>query len=178
MAQNNHTFIDILKIDIEGAEFEAVEALIDAYPLASSSSWFSDKGKSGRAGGGLPFGQLQLEVHVRDNMPWTYFPRFLLWWEKLEKAGLRPFSIEPNLVYINLVRGVRPDLTEVITLSFHLLSAVDVPCSIPLSTSVAPMSSYPTVSWDTERRRFSHNLTLSHRLPGQLRPITLICFRL
>lgn len=114
MAQNNHTFIDILKIDIEGAEFDALESLIDAYPSASSSSWFSDtKGKGGRAGNGLPFGQLQLEVHVRDNSPWTYFPRFLLWWEKLEKAGLRPFWTEPNLVYVNLVRGVRPDLAEV-----------------------------------------------------------------
>jgi len=112
MAQNNHTFIDILKIDIEGAEFEALEALINAYPSASSSSWLSGKGKSGRAGGGLPFGQLQLEVHVRDYLPWTYFPKFLLWWEKLEEAGLRPFSTEPNLVYINLVRGVRPDLAE------------------------------------------------------------------
>jgi hypothetical protein len=117
MAQNNHTFIDILKIDIEGGEFEALEALIDAYPSASSSSWFSDKSQQGRAGGGLPFGQLQLEVHVRDNMAWTYFPKFLLWWEKLEKAGLRPFWTEPNLVYVNLVRGVRPDLAEVITFS-------------------------------------------------------------
>lgn len=110
--KNNHTFIDILKIDIEGAEFEAVEALIDAYPSASSSSLSSGNGKSGRAGGGLPFGQLQLEVHVRENMPWTYFPKFLLWWEKLEKAGLRPFWTEPNLVYVNLVRGARPDLVE------------------------------------------------------------------
>ena len=119
MAQNNHSFIDILKIDIEGAEFEIVEALIDVYPFASSTSWFSDKGRSGRAGGGLPFGQLQLEIHVRDNIPWTYFPRFLLWWEKLEKAGLRPFWTEPNLVYINLVRGVRPDVVEVSALCFR-----------------------------------------------------------
>jgi len=111
MAQNNHTFIDILKIDIEGAEFDALEALIDAYPSASSSPGLSNKGTDGRSGGGLPFGQLQLEVHVRD-MPWTYFPRFLLWWEKLEKAGLRPFWTEPNLVYVNIVRGVRPDLAE------------------------------------------------------------------
>jgi len=142
LAKNNHTFIDILKIDIEGAEFEAVEALIDAYPSASSSSLSSGNGKSGRAGGGLPFGQLQLEVHVRENMPWTYFPKFLLWWEKLEKAGLRPFWTEPNLVYINLVRGARPDLVEVSPLCFRTLFYPDMPCSIPLSTSVVPMSLY------------------------------------
>jgi len=27
-------------------------------------------------------------------------------------AGLRPFFSEPNLVYVNLVRGVRPELIE------------------------------------------------------------------
>lgn len=113
MEQNNHTFIDILKVDIEGAEFEALEALIDAYPSSTSTPWFEGKSKGDRTGGGLPFGQLQLEVHVRDNMAWNYFPKFLLWWEKLEKAGLRPFWTEPNLVYVNLVRGVRPDLAEV-----------------------------------------------------------------
>lgn len=108
MKQNNHEFIDILKIDIEGAEFEALDALIDAYPHASNPS----SSHSEHAGGGLPFGQLQLEIHARDNA-WTEFPKFLLWWEKLEKAGLRPVWTEPNLVYINLWRGNKPDLTEV-----------------------------------------------------------------
>jgi hypothetical protein len=162
MAQNNHTFIDILKIDIEGAEFEALEALIDAYSSATSSSWFTDKSRPGRAGGGLPFGQLQLEVHVRHYGPWTYFPKFLLWWEKLERAGLRPFWTEPNLVYINLVRGSRPDLAEVslLVLSVILAFHAHVPYSIPLSTSVALMSSCLIVIWHTERRKmtFCYNL--------------------
>lgn len=95
MAQNNHTFIDILKIDIEGAEFATLDTLIDAYG--------SDP---------LPFGQLQLEIHARDS-EYATFPRYLEWWTKLERAGLRPFWTEPNLVYVNLVRGVRPDLAEV-----------------------------------------------------------------
>ncbi|KZP34204.1 hypothetical protein FIBSPDRAFT_1493 [Athelia psychrophila] len=107
MAQNNHTFIDILKIDIEGAEFETLETLVDAYPSALNP----DPRAGGMAGGGLPFGQLQLEIHARDEK-WSSFPRFLQWWEKLESAGLRPFWTEPNLVYLNIYRGQRPDLAE------------------------------------------------------------------
>jgi hypothetical protein len=122
MAQNKHTFIDILKIDIEGAEFETLEALIDAYPSASLNT--------SEGGGGLPFGQLQLEVHPRGEK-WAQFPNFLLWWEKLEKAGLRPFWTEPNLVYINLVMGVKPDLSEVSALSFRPPSSL-ISCSIHL----------------------------------------------
>ena len=38
----------------------------------------------------LPFGQLQLEIHIWDRS----FEYFLTWWEKLEKAGLRPFWTE------------------------------------------------------------------------------------
>jgi Methyltransferase FkbM domain len=96
MSANGHSFIDILKIDIEGAEFATLEALLAAYAHEPS----------------LPFGQLQLEIHARDS-EYAQFPKFLEWWEKLEAAGLRPFWTEPNLVYVNLVRGVGPTLTEV-----------------------------------------------------------------
>ncbi|KAH9013012.1 hypothetical protein EDB84DRAFT_1278402, partial [Lactarius hengduanensis] len=46
----------------------------------------------------LPVGQLQLEIHAREGH--ENFGYFACWW-----AGLRPFLTEPNLVYINLVRG-------------------------------------------------------------------------
>ena len=42
------------------------------------------------AGEPLPFGQLQLEVHVWDKK----FTDFMKWWELLEEAGLRPFWTE------------------------------------------------------------------------------------
>jgi len=107
MAQNNHTFIDILKIDIEGAEFEALEALIDAYPSATSSSGSQTKVDPAEQGWTTvwpaPIGGTCQTLRL------DLFPKFLLWWEKLERAGLRPFWTEPNLVYINLVRGSRPD---------------------------------------------------------------------
>jgi len=95
MTQNGHVFIDILKIDIEGAEFGALETFIDDYAHADS----------------LPFGQLQIEIHARDS-EFAAFPRFLAWWEKLEAAGLRPFWNEPNLVYVNIVKGVQPTLAK------------------------------------------------------------------
>jgi hypothetical protein len=58
----------------------------------------------------FPVGQLQLEIHARDGR--ENFEYFARWWAALESAGLRPFWTEPNLVYINLVRGARPELAE------------------------------------------------------------------
>jgi hypothetical protein len=65
------------QIDIERWEFETLTALIKPY-LAS--------------GRPLPFGQLQLEVHI-----WNMnFKEYLIWWEMLEAAGLRPFWTEAS----------------------------------------------------------------------------------
>ncbi|KAL0952968.1 hypothetical protein HGRIS_007179 [Hohenbuehelia grisea] len=93
MKQNGHTHIDILKIDIEGWEFDTLTALIQPYI---------------DAGIPLPFGQLQLEIHVWHKT----FPQFLKWWEMLEAAGLRPFMTEPNLVYQNYNKHSTSDLAE------------------------------------------------------------------
>ena len=40
--------------------------------------------------GVLPFGQLQIELHIWNQR----FADFLEWWELLEVAGLRPFHQE------------------------------------------------------------------------------------
>ncbi|KAJ7366777.1 methyltransferase domain-containing protein [Mycena albidolilacea] len=93
MKMNGHTHIDILKVDIERYEFETLTALIKPY-VASGKP--------------LPFGQLQLEIHLWDFS----FSQFLTWWEMLEEAGLRPFWTEPNLVYQNYNRGGSTDLAE------------------------------------------------------------------
>jgi len=98
MATNNHTWIDVLKIDIEGAEFDSLAKFIDDFTSQ---------------GGVLPVGQMQLEIHAREWSGYGDFAHFNTWWEKLEKAGLRPFWTEANLVYINIFKsGVRPDLVE------------------------------------------------------------------
>ncbi|KAG8937300.1 hypothetical protein FRC02_000070 [Tulasnella sp. 418] len=91
MKQNGHDFIDILKIDIEGSEFQVLADLVETY---------KDRP--------LPFGQLQLEIHAWSKP----FHEVYQWFEMLENAGLRPFMAEPNLVYLNLYRGHAPDLSE------------------------------------------------------------------
>ena len=100
MDRNGHDFIDILKIDIEGHEFDSLEVFVDSFN-----------------GEPLPFGQLQIEVHIYGDNEWRdfTFPKILGWWEKLEAAGLRPFFSEPNLVYVNILKGfsVQPGLIEV-----------------------------------------------------------------
>ena len=70
-----HTHIDILKIDIEGWEFDTITTLLNPY-ISSHQP--------------LPFGQLQLEIHIWDKS----FADYLTWWETLESAGLRPFWTE------------------------------------------------------------------------------------
>jgi len=51
MSLNGHTFIDILKIDIEGGEFDSLATFLAAHA--------EDKV--------FPVGQLQLEIHARDG---------------------------------------------------------------------------------------------------------------
>ena len=91
---SGHTFIDILKIDIEGGEFDALTTFVNSH-----------------ARGDLPIGQLQIEIHAREGH--ERFDQFARWWASLEEAGLRPFWTEPNMVYVNVVRGARPELAEV-----------------------------------------------------------------
>jgi len=93
MKMNGHTHIDILKVDIEGSEFEALATLVKPY-IASNQP--------------LPFGQLQLEIHIWKRS----FAEYLAWWEMLEAAGLRPFWTEPNLVYQNYNRGSTTELAD------------------------------------------------------------------
>ncbi|KAF9578590.1 hypothetical protein BGW38_005539 [Lunasporangiospora selenospora] len=77
MKENGHDWIDILKVDIEGSEYPTFNAIMDD---------FHDV---------LPFSQLQMELHVRQDM--VSFPDFLKWWERLESKGIFPWWTEINL---------------------------------------------------------------------------------
>lgn len=95
-----HDFIDVLKIDIEGAEFSTLSTFLDVHkPKSSFSSTM------------LPIGQLQLELHAWDD--YASFAFFHDWWVALETAGLRPFWTEPNLVYVNYNDRSKAQLSEV-----------------------------------------------------------------
>jgi len=94
---NGHQFIDILKIDIESWEFESLETFVGDYL---------------QSGEVLPIGQMQIEIHATTDSGFGRFAKFKAWWEKLEAAGLRPFWTEPNMVYLNIIQNVRPDLAE------------------------------------------------------------------
>ncbi|KAI0798218.1 methyltransferase domain-containing protein [Abortiporus biennis] len=93
MRANGHTQIDILKIDVEGWEFETLKSIIQPYLDTNTP---------------LPFAQLHLEVHAWNKK----FPEFLKWWEMLEAVGLRPFMSEPNLVYVNYNRQSGTELAD------------------------------------------------------------------
>ncbi|KIJ64219.1 hypothetical protein HYDPIDRAFT_112178 [Hydnomerulius pinastri MD-312] len=93
LEMNRHDHIDVLKIDIEGWEFEVLTQILQPY-IASGEP--------------LPFGQLLVELHTWEKK----FEDFLPWWEMLEAAGLRPFMTEINLVYQNYNRGKDTDLAE------------------------------------------------------------------
>ncbi|KFX94177.1 hypothetical protein V490_04474 [Pseudogymnoascus sp. VKM F-3557] len=87
MKMNGHDYIDILKMDIEYAEFASLTSLDQAFP--------------GDSGVELPIGQLMVELHLFGHEEMTGF-NFLQWWESLEARGLRPVWTEPNLLYTTM----------------------------------------------------------------------------
>jgi hypothetical protein len=100
MKENGHTYIDILKIDIEGSEYDALDTFMDAFEKQRSAS-----GKDV-----IPIGQVMIELHLGDgiNLQSTNggghvdFGRFRTWWERLERMGMRPTWMEINLFAVTL----------------------------------------------------------------------------
>ncbi|KAJ7160712.1 methyltransferase domain-containing protein [Mycena filopes] len=85
MKEFGHTFVDIWKIDIEGSEFSTLLDIIDSFN-----------------GEPLPFGQMQIEIHIGYLGQMNTVRQFQDWWAKLEDAGLRPFWTELNLFDVNV----------------------------------------------------------------------------
>jgi hypothetical protein len=88
MKQNGHTYVDIIKMDIEGAEFDVMTSLIE-HTIAQGQDT-------------LPFGQLLVEIHFMVEPSAFSQPRSLAawmeWWTSLEKMGLRPVNNEDNWI--------------------------------------------------------------------------------
>lgn len=114
MKMNGHTYLDILKIDIEFSEFDSLRSLSDAFSASSGLDF--------------PIGQILIEIHLfgRRNLEvtnsqgladGTVHPitsgEFLDWWEMLEARGIRPAFTEPNLLYSTLmIENGQPRLAE------------------------------------------------------------------
>lgn len=121
-----HQHIDVLKIDLEGGEFQTMRTFLQPYLETEEP---------------LPVGQLLIEFHTWDK----HFPELLRLFKDMEAVGLRPFMRESNLIYTNYNRDSDQDLMEVIKfislpLFLHLFRFIKLlsfslpPCSIHSST--------------------------------------------
>ncbi|KAH9926656.1 methyltransferase domain-containing protein [Epithele typhae] len=114
MAENGHAHIDFLRLDLEGWEWEAMRGVVSDFTVerATPPQVQADANSTGwtvrERDGVLPFGQLQIELHIWNQR----FQDFLEWWELLEVAGLRPFHQEINLIYANYNRRSGVELAE------------------------------------------------------------------
>ncbi|KAI0328831.1 hypothetical protein GY45DRAFT_1325827 [Cubamyces sp. BRFM 1775] len=118
MSENGHSHVDFIRIDVEGWEWETFRGIINDFTMERASppqAANADADTPGASGwhvrerdGILPFGQLQIELHVWNQR----FQDFLEWWELLEASGLRPFHSEINLVYANYNRHSGVELAE------------------------------------------------------------------
>ena len=79
MEKHNHDYIDILKVDVEGAEFDALTKFMDDFATQD-----------------LPVGQLSLEMHLEDPEHWD-FDKVTNFMERLESFGMRITAREINL---------------------------------------------------------------------------------
>ncbi|KAH9974226.1 methyltransferase domain-containing protein [Russula compacta] len=130
MRQNGHTHIDILKIDVEGWEFDALTAF-----LTPNIDFTAERPRV------PPVSQLLLELHLWNRD----FPDLLKWWSTLERAGLRAVAREPNLVYQNYNRLQGAELAEY---TFLNVARPNVFISDVLSTSPSFSASSPAPPLD------------------------------
>ncbi|KAH9025477.1 hypothetical protein EDB84DRAFT_1504368 [Lactarius hengduanensis] len=108
----------VLKIDVEGADFDTLTVFLETHKLLSPFSSTT-----------LPIGQLQIELHAWDD--YGKFDFFRDWWATLKAASTRPFWTELSLVYVNY-NGGKPRLAEpeVRTLSSLWENVTDPPIAV------------------------------------------------
>ena len=98
---------DILKIDIEYAEFDALTAF-DKHTSSDPE---------------YPIGQMLIEIHLFKRG--KTLVEFITWWEALEARGWRPAWTEPNLLAVTLgLEDKNPRLAEVCFFLFCFFRAL------------------------------------------------------
>ncbi|KAL0932234.1 uncharacterized protein CTRU02_213187 [Colletotrichum truncatum] len=98
MKKLGHDYVDLIKMDIEGDEFPALESFLEEFSRGGD-----------REGEEVPIGQLVIEIHVPDKGP--RISQFADWWERIENAGFRPVWSEANLLAVTVGDG-KPCCTE------------------------------------------------------------------
>ncbi|KXJ88515.1 methyltransferase domain-domain-containing protein [Microdochium bolleyi] len=125
LKKNGHDHIDVLKMDIEGFEFDTMRSIIDAFRMPGKGKPKPAKNgaKGARDGGAaeeseaaepgildaleddglgeVPIAQLMIEIHL-DPGRIKDTPEFMSWWQTLEDAGFRATWTEPNLLVSTL----------------------------------------------------------------------------
>lgn len=86
MQRHHHTYIDIVKMDIEGDEFPTLSAFMDEY-----------------TGQNFPIGQLLIEIHFFDTN--STVREFAEWWDRFEEFGMRAVWCEANLITVTWDTG-------------------------------------------------------------------------
>ncbi len=86
MQRHRHTYVDIVKMDIEGDEFPALSALMDEYTDQK-----------------IPIGQLLVKIHFFDTD--NTVRKFAEWWDRFEGFGMRPVWSEANLITVTWDTG-------------------------------------------------------------------------
>lgn len=84
MRELKHDYIDVLKVDVDGAEWRSFEAVFDDIdPKLGEDA-------------ALPFGQLQIETTGLDITP-RNASRIAEFWKRASRHGLAAFHLETNL---------------------------------------------------------------------------------
>ncbi|KAI0049038.1 hypothetical protein FA95DRAFT_1489947 [Auriscalpium vulgare] len=126
MRANGHAHVDLLKIDLEGWEFDAMTAFVNS--LANPDAPPADADFPPAS---MPVGQMLLELHLWNRR----FVDVLKWWTALEDAGLRAVSREPNLVYQNYNKEQGAELAEYTFLNVRTRNIfTSEPAAVPPST--------------------------------------------
>ncbi|KAF9317178.1 hypothetical protein BG003_001102 [Podila horticola] len=86
MKENRHTWIDILRIDIEGGEYQAFDTILKDFDT-------------------LPFSQLLIQLH--GGVEVVAWDKFLQWWDSMEERGVFPWRSEP-IVKARVMGGELP----------------------------------------------------------------------
>jgi len=89
MRELKHDYIDVLKVDVDGAEWRSFEAVFDDID--------SKLGEDAA----LPFGQLQIETTGIDITP-KNASRIAKFWKRASQHGLAAFHLETNLGTCNI----------------------------------------------------------------------------